>query len=98
MVLGEQRGWLEVFDIETSIITHSHKFTDAGDLGIHDIIAIDNTQYLLAAVEGLLKTTKDQLINHYYKWKTVRSLCHITDSIYFVGLDRKMIVWNQQKE
>ena len=58
MVLGENDGWLEVFDINTSAITSAHKFTEAG-YGIYDIIAIDDTHYLLATLEGLLKTTKD---------------------------------------
>ena len=38
-------------------------FTE-GD-SIYDIIAIDDTYYFIAAQKGLLKTTKDQLINHY---------------------------------
>ena len=63
-MLGEANGWLEVFDIETSNITHSHQFTEGSH--IRDIIAIDDTHYLLAALEGLLNTTKDQLMKHYY--------------------------------
>jgi hypothetical protein len=63
-LLGEGEGWLQLFDIETSSITHSHRFTEGGF--ISDIIAIDDTSFLLAAHKRLLKTTKDQLINHYY--------------------------------
>ena len=48
MLLGESNGWLEVVDINTSAITSAHKFTEAG-YGIYDIIAIDDTNYLLAA-------------------------------------------------
>ena len=51
--------------MKTSTITHTHKFTEGSN--IYDIIAIDDTHYLLAAENGLLKTTKDQLINHYFK-------------------------------
>ena len=58
MVLGEFGGWLEVVDIKTSSITTTHKFTEAG-YGISDIIAIDDTHYLLGTRKGLLKTTKD---------------------------------------
>jgi hypothetical protein len=44
-----------------------------------------------------MKTTKDQLINHYHIWDTVTSLCHITDSVYLVGfLNFKLIVWNEK--
>jgi hypothetical protein len=50
--------------MKTSTVTHTHKFTEGDD--IRDIIAIDETHYLLAAYKGLLKTTKDQLINHYH--------------------------------
>jgi hypothetical protein len=58
LLLGENKGYLEVFDIETSIITSSHKFTEA-EVGIIDILAIDDSHYLLAAWDGLLKTKKD---------------------------------------
>ena len=64
MLLGENGGWLEIFDINTSNITSTHKFME-GD-SIYDIISIDDTHYLLAAHYGLYKTTKDQLINQFY--------------------------------
>ena len=48
--------------MKTSTITHTRKFTEA-DSSINDIIGIDETQYLLATYEGLLKTSKEQLIN-----------------------------------
>jgi hypothetical protein len=83
--------------MKTSSITHTHKFTEGG--GICDIIAIDETHYLLAAYEGLLKTTKDQLINHYPKWNWVTSLCHVTHSLYLVGFwDDGLILWNEQTD
>jgi hypothetical protein len=55
---------------------------------------------LVAAYEGLLKTTKDQLINHYHKGKVVRSLCHVTHSLYLVGLYEGdgLILWNEQTD
>jgi hypothetical protein len=47
-----------VFDMKNSNITSPRLFDD--EFGsIHDIVAIDNTHYLLAASKGLLKTTKD---------------------------------------
>ena len=55
---------------------------------------------MVAALEGLLKTTKDQLINHYHKGKSVRSLCHVTDSLYLVGFYEGdgLILWNEQTD
>jgi hypothetical protein len=55
---------------------------------------------LVAALEGLLKTTKDQLINHYHKGKWVTSLCHVTDSLYLVGFYEGdgLILWNEQTD
>jgi hypothetical protein len=55
---------------------------------------------LLAAYNGLLKTTKDELINHYHKWKRVESLCHVTHSLYLVGFGRGdgLILWNEQTD
>ena len=76
---------MEVFDIKTSSITSTHEFEEAEYRGILDIIAIDDTHYLLAAWESFLKTTKDQLIKRYDQGKWVRSLCHVTDSIYLLG-------------
>jgi hypothetical protein len=83
--------------MKTSTITHTHKFTEG--YNILDIIAIDETHYLLAAYKGLLKTTKDQLMKHYYKGACVLSLCHITDSIYLLGFAYDgLIVWDQEKD
>jgi hypothetical protein len=67
---------------------------------MHDIVAIDDTHYLLAAEEGLLKTTKDQLINRYHKGKWVTSLCHVAHSLYLVGFygGDGLILWNEQKD
>jgi len=63
------------------------------------MIAIDETHYLLAASDGLLNTTKDQLINHYFKGVPVRSLCHLNDSRYLLGFyGDKLTVWDQEKE
>jgi hypothetical protein len=54
---------------------------------------------LLATEIGLLKTNKDQLINDYYKGKWIRSLCHISASLYLVGLyNDELRVWDQEKE
>ena len=83
MLLGEGFGWLEVVDINTTTIKSAHKFTEGGS--IYDMIAIDDSNYLLATYEGLLKTSKNQQIKHYYQGKEVISLCHITDSLYLVG-------------
>jgi hypothetical protein len=69
LLLGEGSGYLQVVDMNTSKITHTHRFRQGGN--IYDIIAIDDTHYLLAAERGLLKTTKDQLMKHYYKGKDV---------------------------
>ena len=46
-----------------------------------------------------MKTTKDQLIKHYHKGKSVRSLCHVTHSLYLVGFrDDGLILWNEQTD
>jgi len=83
--------------MKTSSIFHTHKFIEGSS--IRDIIAIDDTHYLLAAYYGLLKTTKDQVINHYYQRKEVRSLCHITGSVYLVGFFYDgLIAWNEEKD
>jgi hypothetical protein len=42
--------------MKKSYITRTKKFEDGGD--IYDIVAIDDTNFLLAAYKGLLKTTK----------------------------------------
>jgi hypothetical protein len=83
--------------MKTSTVTDTHKFTEG--YNIRDIIAIDETHYLLAGYKGLLKTTKDQLINHYYKGKSVISLCHVTHSLYLVGFyNDGLILWNEQTD
>jgi hypothetical protein len=52
---------------------------------------------LLATFAGLLKTTKDKLIRQCFKENEVRSLCHISDSIYLIGVYKiGLIVWDEQ--
>ena len=46
-----------MFDMKNSNITSTHEFKEGVD--IYDIVAIDDTHYLLAAERGLLKTSKD---------------------------------------
>ena len=46
-----------MFDMKNSNITSTHRFEEGSH--INDIVAIDDTHYLLAAERGLLKTTKD---------------------------------------
>lgn len=54
---------------------------------------------MLATFKGLLKTSKDQLINHYYKGEFVTCICHLKDSIYLLGFNKdKLRVWNQETE
>jgi hypothetical protein len=96
LLLGERGGWLEVFDMNNSNITSSHQIKE-GD-HIYDILAIDDTHYLLAALEGLLKTSKDQLIKHYFNGEWVISLCHVTEAIYLLGIDDKLIVWDEKTD
>jgi hypothetical protein len=86
-----------VFDIKNSNITSSHKFLESY-YTIYDIIAIHDSNYLLATSKGLLHTTKDQLINHYLKGELVMSLSDITESIYLVGLYKHLIVWDQKTD
>jgi len=60
---------------------------------------MDNTHFLLAAYEGILKTSKDQLIKHYHKGDFVTSLSHVIDSIYLLGFFwNPLIVWNEEKD
>ena len=83
--------------MNTSTVTHTHELREASD--IYDIAAIDGTHYLLAALRGVLKTTKDKLINHYHIVKEVRSLCHVADSLYLVGFWYDgLILWNEQTD
>jgi hypothetical protein len=89
---------LEVLDLNTSIITSSHLFRDAGGK-LFDIIPLYDSCYLLAAQSGLLKTTKDHLIKRYFKYKKVISLCDITESIFLVGFqDDELTVWDEVKD
>jgi hypothetical protein len=54
---------------------------------------------LLGAKGGLLKISKDKLISQYYKGKFVKSLSHITNSLYLLGFfEGGLILWNQQNE
>jgi hypothetical protein len=82
--------------MKTSRITHTHEFPEATH--ICEIIAIDDTHYLLAVEKGILKITKDQLINHYFKGNLVRTLCHVSDSLYLVGSIHQLVLWSEQTD
>jgi hypothetical protein len=87
---------LQVFDIDTCKITILSIFPE-GDY-IYDIVSIDKTHYLLATYKGLLKVSKHQMINHYFKGKSVSSVCHKTDSFYLLGFyNNGLIVWDEEK-
>ena len=64
------------------------------------MIPIDGSHFLLATARGLLRTTKDQVVIHYYENQTVRSVCHFADSLYLVGLVNEDMValWNEQTD
>ena len=97
LILGQDNGYLEVVDINTSKITSTHQFEGIND--ISDILAIDDSQYLVAAYGGLLKTTKDQVLKSSYTGELISSLCQITEKVYLVGLiDDQLEVWNEQTD
>ena len=47
LLLGGLVGYLQVVDINNYNITSTHKFTE-GRVFIHDIVAIDQTHFLIA--------------------------------------------------
>ena len=57
LMLVEYDGLLEVFDIISATITHSFQIKKLPP--INDIVAINETHYLLASFNGLLKSTND---------------------------------------
>lgn len=64
LLLGEWEGYLQVVSLGQPLITSTHKFTEGGD--IHDMLPRDDTQFLLATAQGLLRTTRDQVLKHYF--------------------------------
>ena len=57
LLLGQDGGWLEVFEISSATITHSLKIREISSR-ILDILAIDETHLLVAYSEGILKINK----------------------------------------
>ena len=64
LLLGEWEGYLQVVSLGNLLIMSTHKFSEGGD--IHDMLAIDDTHFLLASAQGLLRTTRDQVVKHYF--------------------------------
>jgi hypothetical protein len=69
LLLSESDGWLQVFDIASATISHTWQIKET--YVIKAIVAIDKTQYLIASLEGLFKSTKEKMIEHYYQGKHV---------------------------
>jgi hypothetical protein len=64
------------------------------------MIAIEDSEYLLlGGWIGVMKATKDQAIKHYFLGNDARSICHIAESLYLVGLlCDGLMVWNEQTD
>lgn len=97
LLLGENFGFLEIFDLKTRKITHKSEFDEGGE--IIDMVAIDEERFMLATIKGLLKVTKDQVIYHYFRFKTVNSVCACDTSgfstRYLLGLrNQSLILWD----
>jgi hypothetical protein len=72
-------------------------------VGINDIVAFDDTHFLLGAREGLFKTTKDHILKRYQNKELISNICHIADSFYLLGLNNfskhdlkeQLFVWDE---
>jgi hypothetical protein len=81
----------------SSTITYTWEIKEA----VHflDILAIDETHLFIAHSRGLLKAYQGKIVAQYYQNEYVELLCHISDSIYFVGLyGNGLVVWNEQTD
>ena len=86
-------------------ITHTKDF-GLDIVFFNDMVAIDDNQYFLASKLGLQKTTKDKLLKHYFKDRTVMSLCDLPNSqeqqqqLYLVGFSNpnELIVWSENSD
>jgi hypothetical protein len=97
LLLGQDDGHLEVLDIKTSKIMGTHSFAPTGS--INDMIAIDDTYYMLAVRRGLLKVAYEQVISYYLQGMSVDSLCHLDDSVYLVGFTHDgLVAWDEKKD
>jgi hypothetical protein len=73
-----------VFDTRIFDISHCDKYK--GIHSIHDMVAIEDGMFLIAAGGGLLKPAKDKTLNHYFKDLHVRSICHVSASSYLLSM------------
>ena len=99
LFLGEDIGYLQVFDIKNFKITRTQWFTEIDK--IYDMVAINGShQLLLVGKRGLLKATKDEELNKcYFDEEETRSICHIAESVYLVGFkNRGLIAWNENSD
>ena len=69
LLLSEYHGWLELFDIISATISHTWQLNEIHYIQAFE--AIDKSKYLLASTRGLLKFTKEKMIEHYYQGKLV---------------------------
>ena len=55
LMLGEDEGYLELFDLKKNTISSTHCFAKFGT--IHDFIVEDENQFLLAGEGGVIRAT-----------------------------------------
>ena len=88
-----------MFSINTGTITQTRKIKET-DL-IQNILVIDKTHLLIAHSKGLLKANQEKIVAKYYQNNDVRTLCHISGSVYLVdifGFGKGLEVWNEQTD
>ena len=92
--MGEANGYLQVFSIPDSVITHTQHFLG---IAFSDTLPITGgTEFLIAGDMGLLKTTWDLVLEHYFQEYYITSLCHVSGSRYLVGIyNYGLILWNE---
>lgn len=98
LIVGQQYGFLQVFDIENLKKPYTQEFNHLGD--IYDITPIEQSELLLLAGEyGVLKVYKGHALKHCFKGMKAYSICHIAESFYLVGFKYYgVILWNEETD
>jgi hypothetical protein len=71
----------------------SHRFEQGSH--INEVLPIRlGSQYLLGTHKGILHTSRDTLVKHYFEGTKITALCQIKNSLYLVGGRDTLVVWD----
>ena len=84
-------------DLKKKDFVSSHRFEQGSHINEVSQIIL-GSQYLLGTSKGILHSSRDTLVKHYFEGTKITALCHIRNTLYLVGGRDNLFVWDLQED